>query len=138
VATVSRMGDGAMTDQHCAACGILLEEAAHMPGEPPGNGVCCSACLEEYPELRDMSRDEVTVWLYQRWGAIPGAEHNAAHVVAARAWLRVQARLGRDDDSMAYVAAQVYGVSKTTRPKLRRYVQELRERRQMAEAGVSA
>jgi len=51
VAGVSRIGNSAMIYQHCAACGILLEEAVHAPSEPPSNGVCCSACLEEYPEL---------------------------------------------------------------------------------------
>jgi len=112
-------------DKYCAACGILLTD-------DDKGGICCLACLREYPELNYMDRDEVIVWLYERWRSIPGVPDKSVPTAAARAWLRMQVRRGRDDDGIAKVAAEVYGISKTTAPKLKKYVQKLREQRQMA------
>ena len=114
---------------YCAACGILLDQAWQMPGEPPSNGVCCPACLAERPELHGMDRDQVTLWHYEVYGTVMGAGSNNAHVAAARAWLRIQARLGRDDDNMADVAAMVYGAGERAQRRLHEYVRKLRERR---------
>lgn len=114
-------------DDTCAACGIIRELLPVGPLEPQDNGVCCVACLAEYPELAGMDRDEVTVWLWQGWREAlisQGGVGNKAAAVA-RAWLRVQATQGRVDESMADVAAAVFRVSAPTRDRLRQYVSEL-------------
>ena len=114
-------------DDTCAACGIIRERLPVGPLEPPDNGVCCVACLSEYPELVGMDRDQVAVWLWQNWheslANVGGAGHKAAAV--ARAWLRVQAAQGRVDEGMADVAAAVFGLSLPTRDRLREYVSEV-------------
>ena len=83
---------------HCAACGVIRVRLGGDGND--GNGVCCSACLAEYPELQGLSRDEVTLWLYHKHGdslEVRGTSgQRAAHV--ARLWLRMQARQGRTDD----------------------------------------
>ena len=100
----------------CAACGIVLDSTEA--------GVCCEACLEDYPGLRGKSRDEVTIWLWQHWGTTgSGKEH---HVDAARAWLRIQAQLGRHGAKVADEASAIFGVSKVTRQALRSYEKQLR------------
>jgi hypothetical protein len=111
-------------DDHCALCGVIRERLVQMPDEPPENGVCCSACLAEHPELRGMTRDQVAVWLYERWGDALGRYSGDAQKAgyAARAWLRVQAAQGRRDAGMADVAAAVFGLSDTSRQRLREYV----------------
>lgn len=114
-------------DDTCAACGIIRERLPVGSLEPHDNGVCCVACLLEYPELYGMDRDEVAVWLYRRWGEVLCRQGNNDQkaVYAARAWLRVQARMGRCDESMADIATAAFGVSDTTKLRLRRYVREL-------------
>jgi len=111
---------------HCAACGVIRVRLGGDGND--GNGVCCSACLAEYPELQGLSRDEVTLWLYHKHGdslEVRGTSgQRAAHV--ARLWLRMQAQYGRCDESMADVAAAVFGLSHTTRDKLKEYVRKLR------------
>lgn len=110
----------------CAACGIIRERLPVGPLEPADNGVCCVACLDEYPELVGKSRDQVTVWLWERWGDLMGTW---AALEAAQAWLRIQARIGRCDESMGYIAAEVYGVGEVGRSRLREYVNELKGER---------
>ncbi len=106
----------------CAACGVIRELLPVGPLEPADNGVCCVGCLAEYPELWDMDRDGVRVWLWQHWRVSYGhgrPEQQAASV--ARAWLRVQARRGRVGASMADVAAAAYGLTRPSRDRLRKY-----------------
>lgn len=115
-----------MNGDRCAACGILLDQADRLPGEPPSNGICCSACLAERPELAAMGRDEITVWHWQRWGTTITSEGGNDHIDAALAWLRVQAAQGRVDEGMADVAVAAFRVSQRALPRLRRYVAALR------------
>jgi len=79
--------------------------------------------------LQGLSRDEVTLWLYHEHGdslEVRGtSSHRVGHI--ARLWLRMQAQYGRCDESMADVAAAVFGLSHTTRDKLRQYVRKLSE-----------
>lgn len=115
---------------YCAACGIIRELLPSAPDDPPDNGVCCSACLAEYPELAGMSRDEVMIWLWQQYGSvweIDGTYMQQAGAIA-RTWLRVQFKRGRVDETMADVAAGAFGLSDTSRYSLRRYVRELAAR----------
>lgn len=51
----------------CAACGIIRERLPVGTLKTADNGVCCVACLEEYPELVGKSRDEVALWLWEHW-----------------------------------------------------------------------
>jgi len=121
-------------DDHCAACGIIREQLPAGPGEPADNGVCCAACLAEFPELLRMCPDEVVVWHWQRYGKVLGAGHNADNARAAEAWLRIQARQGRTDDGMAFVAAVAFGVKDTA--LLVRYVRSLNERARVEQVAV--
>jgi hypothetical protein len=115
-------------DDYCAACGIIRAKVPWYPDEPTDNGICCSACLYEYPELRDMSRDEVIVWLWYNWRAIPGTASSNINAKAAKAWLRIQARQGRCDDGMALVAARAFEMGNKSGPALlREYVHRLQK-----------
>ena len=113
----------------CPACGIIRERLPVGPLEPADNGVCCVACLQEYPELAGLSRDEVALWLWENWQtSLHGQGGNGSGQTAAgvaRTWLRVQAAQGRTDESMADVAAAAYGLSHVTRDRLRQYVREM-------------
>jgi len=113
---------------HCAACGIIRAKVPWYPDEPPDNGICCSACLHEYPELRNMSRDEVIVWIWRNWRAIPGVPGPNINAAAARAWLRIENSLGRCDGRAAMWAVKAFELSdRTGPPLLLAYVKQLQK-----------
>ena len=104
-----------MATDRCAACGIILSQSEN---QPESNGICCADCLETYPGLCEMTRDEVVIWLWNNHGP----DGNDGHVKAARAWLRIQRKIGRCDESMVLVAARAFGISgSVTVNKLRRW-----------------
>ena len=106
-----------MSYKRCAACGIILSQSEN---QPESNGICCADCLETYPGLCEMTRDEVVIWLWNNHGP----DGNDGHVKAARAWLRIQRGLGRSDSGMVDVAVGAFHISGSeTVNKLRKWYQ---------------